>query len=135
MDRAAVAAWIALSVSSSACAPEARFDPAPFVGAWRGRWTDDAGRRGLIDLEVAEHGGELVFAYGLRGAPLLGRRAARERLRARILGGSAVLAGRDSELFGAIDGSLSADGSLVVECEDVRDADMRGSGCENAERK
>jgi len=120
MTRAALTAWIALAAGTAGCAPEAPFDPAPFVGAWRGRWTSDDGRRGRLEVEVTEPAGELASRRDAGRLPGGGRRRAEERGGGRGQGGRAVFDGQRSPLFGELGGALTADGSLVVECDDVR---------------
>jgi hypothetical protein len=120
MSRAALAGLAALAVVPAACGAEVVFDPSPFVGTWRGRWIDERGPRGSLDVEISEAAGSLVFACRVGGPGLWGRRPHEEQVLAEVRGGRAVFDGHRSELLGEVAGALDADGSLVVECDDVR---------------
>lgn len=120
MLRLSLAPWLALAFAAQGCAREATFDPAPFIGSWRGRWTDDAGQRGLLTVEVSARGDELTFTCEVGGVARFARGAGRERVVARVQGGSARFAEHESASFGRVRGVLDADGGMVVECEDVR---------------
>lgn len=120
MSRAALAGLAVIAATAAACGAEVVFDPSPFVGTWRGRWIDERGYRGSLDVEITEAAGSLAFACRVGGSGVWGARPHAEKVLAEVRGGRAVFDGHRSELLGEVTGALDADGSLVVACDDVR---------------
>ena len=112
------------------CSAETTFDPTPFVGTWRGRWVDDAGRRGGVEVRVREERGALHLACDVLGGAFPGMRAETEHIEAQIDGDAARIEGHRSPVFGDVSGVLQADGDLTLDCRDVRGAveDLHAQG-------
>lgn len=117
------------------CSAETTFDPTPFVGAWRGRWVDDAGRRGGVEVRVHEERGKLYLACDVLGGAIPGMRADTEHVEAQIDGDAARIEGHSSAVFGDVSGALQADGDLTLDCRDVRGAveDLHAQGAWTAD--
>lgn len=110
------------TLSLTACGGDtaATFDPLPYVGTWRGRWNDDTGRRGGLEMRVTDNGYELEFECDLLGGALPGIKVPTEKFTAEVGPHRATLRGHDSFVFGEITGHLLADGTLVIDCDGVR---------------
>ncbi|MFN3243404.1 MAG: hypothetical protein ACE37K_18015 [Planctomycetota bacterium] len=118
MKQASLLAFCILTACGADAAPT--FDPLPFVGTWRGRWKDDTGRRGGLEMRVVDNGTELEFECDLLGGALPGVTVPTERFVAEVGAHQATLRGHDSFVFGEITGHLLADGTLVIDCDGVR---------------
>ena len=108
-----------LSVSACGGGGPPTFDPQAFAGKWSGGWRDDGGRRGGLELNVVDHGDRLEFVCDLMGGGLPGLTPPVERFTAGIEPHRAIIADQTSRTFGAISGSLDADGYLIIDCEGV----------------
>ena len=98
---------------------DAQFDAQALTGTWRGRWTDDAGRRGGVDLAVTSSDDSLHLACDILGVHLPGLRLDTERVDAVIRGSKAVIADHGSDAFGQVNGSIEADGRVAIDCDEV----------------
>ena len=112
------------------CDAERTFDPTPFVGTWRGRWIDDAGRRGSVELRVREERGAMHLACDVLGGAIPGVRIDTEHIEAQIDGDAARVEGHRSPVFGDVTGVLQAGGDLALDCRGVRGAvdDLHAQG-------
>jgi len=122
MKRSKAVGLLLVALAASACGAETAptFDPQPYVGTWLGRWRDDTGRRGGLEMRVTDSGEQLEFECDLLGGALPGLTPPTERFTASIGPHRATLAGHDSFTFGEISGHLLADGTLVIDCDGVR---------------
>ena len=120
MKRTLISSLLLAAAIGAGCGDRgARFDAQAFTGTWRGRWTDDAGRRGGVDLAVTSSDDSLHLACDVHGMHLPGLRLDTERVDAVIRGSEAVIVDHDSDAFGQVNGSIDVDGRVAVDCVEV----------------
>ena len=105
--------WLSLELSPP------KFNPAPYLGAWRGHWITESGRQGAVDLEVEADGDVLRFYYSFDDVTTAGLPTQTEHLEASIRGSRAIIDEHPSEVFGKITGMIDEHGSVELECEDI----------------
>ena len=114
-----VATW-AIALHAAACGgSDPPFDPRPYVGEWRGRWVDDRGRRGAVDLTATAMGGGLELTYDVRSLAIPGLRPATERLHAEARGAEAVVEAHRSDVLGEVTATIDSEGVVTVDCDGV----------------
>lgn len=121
MHRMPSAALLFVALFTSACGEDIAptFEPQEFVGTWRGRWRDQNGRRGGLEMSVVDAGEQLEFACDLGGGALPGLAPPTERFTADIGPHQATIDEHRSLIFGRISGTLDAGGYLIIDCKGV----------------
>jgi hypothetical protein len=90
------------------------FDAATYVGTWSGTWTNTTfSSTGAVSVVVAESGGTYTLQFDMDGNVFGGSNPAAESFSASVTSANATLVSITSSVYGTLNGTLNADGTLT----------------------